>query len=1077
MHKLKCLLATGWIVTNLTVWSYAQFGARTALPQLNPQSGFYTPSASGVPAIEELTFERELLALDLAKTAAENGSQALSLDAFKRFVDNYSNKFTAPTPPPRGMQTTGIQSSLLGTPAADPFGAQVINGQVISGNPFGGQIVSGGMTQNFFVDPEALLSQMFALVQTWKTAKFDAGKVTEALQAAVLPSQNPKTVRSFPVGLRQDGQAIPRTITTTTTGPNGTITSSTTVMVQSSSTVRQPAGQVGVQSNARFRSPKYNQALGLYLIDWATAADRLEPLLAELEKRAAHPEGQEAHALIVYGRRNQGRPDLAGTYIASLLDQNKLSTGQWELIAQAATQPLSKDVAEGTFNEQIVANQQLAPDLMIRFLQSGLRTDLIAIAPYYHQLIRRAIQTEDIKSLNELVPPYIRQLEINGNFNNGSPAIESNVWTEVINECYRTKQPYMALKALQYVQERSPAQTSPAPPTREEARLGALLALCELPTEKRMTVTRSLVLDGRIDSRGVFQFCTFPESSAPYYFRDASWQSAARLLQADPNSSTISLLDVLLSDAEATGTLNETIDKLFAQLPEEYLGSADSSRLLCEWIRMRSDVREQPIPARIVTESQKYSYNSEFEQWYKNSPEQVRQTLAMHYRRQPDSPEAKLVANLEFTERMPNKQATEEPDRWTSTVALKHWLNIQVPEPPNSQAFAGHNYPALPWHISEKRQLRAPFSSAALMFKYPLQGNYALRCKITNSGDDWNNNSFGGIINGTFLEYRGRSQSGARVTLAALNGRLTSSLNSAFRINDNLEKTPTVDIECSYQDKRVALSINGKSLAHSEFTSSSYPFTGLIPLLIAAEQGSIELTGNPEIPKQVNLLDSSFSGWSARRYDRLLTNVIQLRPIDQPPAIENPSPSQLASWKLEDGELHSEGTFAAVNTEDPQVKVRKTHNCMLYARPLLDGERFDYEVWQDNNTPLAAPVIGLTALLIEEGKIRLHWLPTAREVQQAGIAVDNRADDPQAEQLGEAKIIDSQWNKVSLRVEGNRIILNINGSDVYRRPIPENSTTEFGWLSIPDQPTIRIRHATLSGNWPDKLPTDLWEMK
>ena len=116
-------------------------------------------------------------------------------------------------------------------------------------------------------------------------------------------------------------------------------------------------------------------------------------------------------------------------------------------------------------------------------------------------------------------------------------------------------------------------------------------------------------------------------------------------------------------------------------------------------------------------------------------------------------------------------------------------------------------------------------------------------------------------------------------------------------------------------------------------------------------------------------------------------------------------------------------------------------------------------------------------MMIEGGRVRLHWLPTAREVAGGGIAIDNRADDPRSEQLSEAKLNNDQWNKVSLRVEGNQTIMSINGSDVYRRPIPASSTTEFGWLSNPDSPSIRIRHATLKGNWPSQLPKDLWEMK
>jgi hypothetical protein len=360
------------------------------------------------------------------------------------------------------------------------------------------------------------------------------------------------------------------------------------------------------------------------------------------------------------------------------------------------------------------------------------------------------------------------------------------------------------------------------------------------------------------------------------------------------------------------------------------------------------------------------------------------------------------------------------------------------------------------------------------MIQYPLEGDYSLRFKVTRDGNSWNNRPYGGIVQGAFLEYRPRLQNGSRESLATLNGRLTSSLNNALRLSQNTPKPDSLEFELRREGNQISFFIKDTKLAHADLAGSSFPFAGLLPLPAYLE--SVEIKGTPKIPRSVALLNETFSGWSARRYERMLTNVLPLYIADQPAAVGDPSPSHLASWKLENGELHSDGNFAATDANDPQVAVRVRHNCLLYGRPLLDGERFEYEVWQDKDTPAASPVIGLTALLIED-KIRLHWLPTAREVQSCGISVDNRGDDPQAEQLHEAKLNDNQWNKVSLRIEGQRLTLAINGTDVYRRPLPTNTPQEFGWLSIPSQPSVRIRNATLSGNWPEQLPTDLWEKR
>ncbi len=98
---------------------------------------------------------------------------------------------------------------------------------------------------------------------------------------------------------------------------------------------------------------------------------------------------------------------------------------------------------------------------------------------------------------------------------------------------------------------------------------------------------------------------------------------------------------------------------------------------------------------------------------------------------------------------------------------------------------------------------------------------------MLQSGSDWSRHPFGGIINGTFLEYRGRSMSGSRESLAAVSGRLTSSLNSTFRLNNTPNKTESVEVVCAYEDSRVTLSISGEKLAHAQFTSLLLPICWL----------------------------------------------------------------------------------------------------------------------------------------------------------------------------------------------------------------------------------------------------------
>ncbi len=356
--------------------------------------GTYAPAGTVQTGDNETPFLREKnWRLDLAKAAAENGSEDLSLETFKRFMDDFSDTEQPQAATARNPQAanSGVQSSLLGSPYADPFASP--------------SVVSRRTTRGVLIDPTNFLPQCFELVQAWKSAKFDVEQVALALEYAVLPPSKPEVVRLLAFGMRQPAQvAIPRTVTTTVNTPNGPQTTTTIVR----STITQPATsssytQAGINTIQRFRSPNVVSGLGFQMIDWALKAKRLEQVLVELEKRSTTPEGQHAHALIVYALRSQGHPDRAGQHVAKLLEQKELAGNYWELLIQAAMQPLSQDWENNrlNFNDLSVATQQLPDDVRDQMLQYGLKADLIGTAPYFQHVIRKTIQKEDVKRLNE----------------------------------------------------------------------------------------------------------------------------------------------------------------------------------------------------------------------------------------------------------------------------------------------------------------------------------------------------------------------------------------------------------------------------------------------------------------------------------------------------------------------------------------------------------------------------------------------------------------------------------------------------------------------------------------------------
>ncbi len=62
------------------------------------------------------------------------------------------------------------------------------------------------------------------------------------------------------------------------------------------------------------------------------------------------------------------------------------------------------------------------------------------------------------------------------------------------------------------------------------------------------------------------------------------------------------------------------------------------------------------------------------------------------------------------------------------------------------------------------------------------------------------------------------------------------------------------------------------------------------------------------------------------------------------------------------------------------------------------------------------------------------------------------------------------WNRLVLRLEGDTVIIKLNGQAIYERRVePENQRT-FGLFHYTDETRVRVRNVTYQGNWPKTLP-------
>ena len=170
-----------------------------------------------------------------------------------------------------------------------------------------------------------------------------------------------------------------------------------------------------------------------------------------------------------------------------------------------------------------------------------------------------------------------------------------------------------------------------------------------------------------------------------------------------------------------------------------------------------------------------------------------------------------------------------------------------------------------------------------------------------------------------------------------------------------------------------------------------------------------------------------------------------------------------------------------------EPKKTRSIGLIYYERPMCDGETIELEFYQDSkpdpvegrsrSLPLSiSPTIGRTAMLLDQPEVALRWIAGEGEKEWLGTDPDQRVVDPQARQIAKAQINEKAWNTLKIRWNRGSALMSINGQDVYERKWDSEAAPQFGLYHHPNQTQTRVRNVSLSGNWPEALPSNLFEM-
>jgi hypothetical protein len=161
---------------------------------------------------------------------------------------------------------------------------------------------------------------------------------------------------------------------------------------------------------------------------------------------------------------------------------------------------------------------------------------------------------------------------------------------------------------------------------------------------------------------------------------------------------------------------------------------------------------------------------------------------------------------------------------------------------------------------------------------------------------------------------------------------------------------------------------------------------------------------------------------------------------------------------------------------EPQFRAstRPGQSRIYYHRPLRSGEAVRYEFLYDPGTSGTHPAIWRLAFLLDPEGVRMHWITDGDLISAwSGLKYDNSIAEPQ-HRRGNAPLPlkSSEWNAVRVALQANDFSIELNGVEICRRPLEENSLRHFGFSHFPQKKRLRVRNVVLTGSWPERLTTE-----
>ncbi|MCA8998916.1 MAG: DUF1583 domain-containing protein, partial [Planctomycetaceae bacterium] len=180
---------------------------------------------------------------------------------------------------------------------------------------------------------------------------------------------------------------------------------------------------------------------------------------------------------------------------------------------------------------------------------------------------------------------------------------------------------------------------------------------------------------------------------------------------------------------------------------------------------------------------------------------------------------------------------------------------------------------------------------------------------------------------------------------------------------------------------------------------------------------NVRITGTPTIPESIDLSsDPDLDCWI--------------------PYYGEPVNESAPGWRGTNNEIVGFGYVGGISAnESEDSHIGHEQRLLRYHRPLLEDGSLEYEFLYVPGRIHVHPALDRLVLLLTPEGVRIHWANDG-PFERTELAANNVFDEPENRRWpAELPLIDGQWNKVRLSIEGDQLSVVLNDVTVYEQEL------------------------------------------